>query len=395
MGIPGLPKLISNITDGEAMKQYEFSHFNGMTVGIDTSILVHRTGIGIRGSGQDMTNAAGGLTSHLNGIFYKILKFLENNMTPIFVFDGQPSHLKNKTIKKRTDDKLIATEKLSTVTDEKDYITCFKQSFCPSKDDYVELQIMLDLMGIPYILAPEEADPVLAWLSTRKDKRGNRIIKGVCTEDTDIMVLGAPYVFKNMFGAMSSKNTKVSIMSLRTTLSKMNLTMDQFVDMSVLMGCDYCDRIKTIGPKKSYDLIRSKKNLAGATEYLKNEAKKNKKIDIDKKNIECMFEAADFFKKALDDLDNNDDFVVTNHNIRLRTYQQDELLNFMCVKHNFDTIRIQSMIRRLSIYYNKMNVTRPNKTKVHEMINSETSDYAFLSSDSESSHEHKKKKKIA
>ena len=129
----------------------------------------------------------------------------------------------------------------------------------------------------PYILAPEEADPVLAWLATRKDKRGNRIIKGVCTEDIDIVVFGAPYVFKNMFSAMSEKGTKVSVISLRTTLSKMNLSMDQFVDMSVLMGCDYCTRIKTVGPKKSYDLIRCKKNLKGAVEYLKSEAKKNKK----------------------------------------------------------------------------------------------------------------------
>jgi len=161
--------------------------------------------------------------------------------------------------------------------------------------------------------------------------------------------------------------------------------MDQFVDMSVLMGCDYCDRIKTIGPKKSYDLIRSKKNLSGAIEYLKIEAKQNEKIVVDKKNVKCMFEATIFFKTALDDLDNNDDFIITNHNLRLRTYQHDELLNFMCVKHNFDTIKVQSMIRRLSVYYNKMKVTRANKTKVHEMINSETSDYAFLSdSDSKS-----------
>jgi len=383
MGIPGLPALIKSVTDDEAIKLHSFKHFRGMTVAVDTSILVHKISIGVRSSGKDMTNLEGGLTSHLNGIFYKILFFLENNMTPIFVFDGKPPDLKNRTLNKRKECKIIASDKLKTTIDEEEYVKCFQKSFTPTKNDYLELQIMLDLIGIPYVQAPGEADPVLAWLALRKDKTGNRYVKGVCSNDTDVLTLGAPYMFKNMFESMSkTSNEKVSVISLRATLAKMEFDMDQFVDLCTLMGCDYCERIKTVGPKKSYNLIRSKKNLEGAINQLKIEATKNDKIIIDKKNIKCMFEANKYFKNVLNDLDNNDDFVITEDNLKLRSFQYDELIDFMCVKHNFDVIKIQSMIKRLSIYYGNMNITRPNNKKVHKILKQRSEDYAFLSSES-------------
>lgn len=35
----------------------------------------------------------------------------------------------------------------------------------------------------------------------------------------------------------------------------------QFIDMCILLGCDYCDSIKGIGPKKAVELIQEHKNL--------------------------------------------------------------------------------------------------------------------------------------
>lgn len=390
MGVSGLLDLIKKKSDNVAVVERDFLHFAGMVVGIDTSLLVHRMGAGTRSTGQDMLNAEGGLTSHLNGIAYKILKFLENGMTPIFVFDGKPIDLKNNTTKSRESKKAAAKEKMVSAEGD-DYVTCFRQSFAPTQKDYMELQIMLDLMGIPYIMAPEEADPVLAWLSTRKDKHGNRFIKGICSEDIDMLAFGAPYLFKNMFQAMKD-NSKVSVISLRTTLSKMRMNMNQFVDMVVLMGCDYCERIPTVGPAKAYSTIVAKKNLSGALAQLQEESKKTtSKIKIDPQNAECMHSAAKYFKNVLEDLDNNDKFVVTYHNIRLRQYQEDAFLNFMCVKHNFDVSRIQTMVRRLAACYDKMKVTRQNKVKAHKMIDTDmdltsptVEDYEFLSSSSDS-----------
>lgn len=35
----------------------------------------------------------------------------------------------------------------------------------------------------------------------------------------------------------------------------------QFIDLCILLGCDYCDSIKGIGPKRAMELIKQHRNL--------------------------------------------------------------------------------------------------------------------------------------
>lgn len=56
--------------------------------------------------------------------------------------------------------------------------------------------------------------------------------------------------------------------NLQTILSSMDLTMEQFVDLCILLGCDYCESIRGIGPKKSVELIQRHKSLDGILENL-------------------------------------------------------------------------------------------------------------------------------
>jgi len=283
MGIKGLPKLIETIAGTYAIKTYEFSRFADMKISIDASPMIYQTVISMRSSGKDMKNKKGGLTSHLHGIFYKVLTFLQNNMVPIFVFDGKSPDMKNKTLQKRNDRRLDAETHLKNLTDSEDeeYIKYFKQVFRPTKQDIEECQIMLDLMGIPWITAPGEADVVCAWLAIRHDERGKRYVKGVCSDDSDMLVLGAPYLFKNMLKFMNGKKT-IKVISLRKTLVKMNLTMDQFVDLCILMGCDYCENIKGIGPNTAYKLLHKNDNLENVLKHISKRTNQSKS----KKNLE-------------------------------------------------------------------------------------------------------------
>jgi len=45
--------------------------------------------------------------------------------------------------------------------------------------------------------------------------------------------------------------------------------MDQFIDMCILLGCDYCDPIRGIGPKKALDLVIEHKTIENILESLK------------------------------------------------------------------------------------------------------------------------------
>jgi flap endonuclease-1 len=44
-------------------------------------------------------------------------------------------------------------------------------------------------------------------------------------------------------------------------LEGLQLSHDEFVDLCILLGCDYCDSIKGVGPKTALKLIREYKNI--------------------------------------------------------------------------------------------------------------------------------------
>ena len=76
MGINYIIKLINQYAGSAAVKKYDFSRFDGMTIAVDASSMVYQTVLAVRSSGKDMTNKKGELTSHLHGIIFNILKFL-------------------------------------------------------------------------------------------------------------------------------------------------------------------------------------------------------------------------------------------------------------------------------------------------------------------------------
>ena len=64
-------------------------------------------------SGPDaevLTNEAGEVTSHLQGMFYRTIRMLDNGLKPVFVFDGKPPELKKGELAKRTEKRDKAEE---------------------------------------------------------------------------------------------------------------------------------------------------------------------------------------------------------------------------------------------------------------------------------------------
>lgn len=375
MGIKGLPGLIHHVSKS-AMKEFLFPEFKGLKVAVDGNLMIHQSVIAIRSSGKDMMNEKGEITSHLHGLFHKILAFLQNDMVPIFVFDGKSPNIKNKVLEKRLKRRKDAEKQLKELgeTEGEEYIKHYKQTFRLSQKNMDEALILLDLMGIPYIIAPEEADVVCAWLAARNDPDRKRYVSGVCSDDSDMLVLGAPYLFKNMLKFMN-RNKEITVINLNKTLVGMNLTMDQFRDMSVMLGCDYCDNFKGVGQIKAYKLIHEYKTLEKVIESgVMQDPAASDENNEDKAS--CMIAARNYYKNALKQLDNSNNFVLTDDNLYLRQFQHKELLDFMCTKHNFDIIRIQAGIERLKDYYQRMNITRPNAKKVHKIIDPDISLYS-------------------
>jgi flap endonuclease-1 len=274
MGIKNLLKFLSNYEG--ILKEINDDNFSKQKVAIDISIILYKVIIAIRNTGADLTNKKGEVVSHILGLFNKTIYLLKKNIIPIYVFDGKAPDLKYKVIQERKEIKKKAWEKLETLTNEKEKIKYFKRTVSLSWKQLDECKELLNLMGIPYIEAPEEADSQCAWLVK------NGFASGVLTEDMDILTFGSKRIYRNLG---SYKKTTLEI-NLDDILEKIKLDYDQFIELCILFGCDYCDRIKDISAEDLYETYIKFKDINKTLEYLK----KNKYMVPEINNIDTIKE---------------------------------------------------------------------------------------------------------
>ena len=251
MGIKNMLKFL-NTNYPQLIKKISVNDFQGEKIAIDISILLYQVIIAIRNSGADMMNQQGDVTSHILGLFNKTIILLKMNILPIYVFDGKPPAFKEKVIQNRRNIKQRALNKLSdTELSESDKIKYFKRTVTISKKQIDECKELLTLMGIPYVMAPEEADSQCAQLV----KEG--IANSVLTEDMDILTFGAGTIYRNL---ASYKKEQLKI-DLSEILSTLDLTYDQFIELCILFGCDYTDKIIDVNPDTLYKYYHMNKNM--------------------------------------------------------------------------------------------------------------------------------------
>ena len=60
----------------------------------------------------------------------------------------------------------------------------------PTNEMYGECQELLQMFGLPYIIAPMEAEEQCAWLDEEK------LVDGVLTDDNDVFLFGGQHVYR-------------------------------------------------------------------------------------------------------------------------------------------------------------------------------------------------------
>ena len=109
-------------------------------------------------------------------------------------------------------------------------------------------------MGVPVVQAASEAEATCASMN----KAG--LVYGVGTEDMDALTFGSVRMLRHLHKSDAQKLPIMEI-NLAIALEELDMTMDQFVDVCILCGCDYSDSIRGIGPKKALELIKKYKNI--------------------------------------------------------------------------------------------------------------------------------------
>ena len=292
MGIKNL-RVILNQNCKNAINVRKLNVYSGMKIAIDLSIFLYKY----------LYNN----NDHIEGLTRLILRLLKNRITPLFVFDGIPPEEKNITLQERKEKKEILVLKKTiieySIKSDKNNIDEFKEDinniilnknnnfkldndeirdlFHKTKDEleyeydkikkkiiYVTLyhietsKKLFDLFGIPYIHENCEAESLMSLLSK------NNIVQACISEDMDTLPCGTTLLLKNFCADKSI----VEEYCLDGILSNLELTQDEFIDVCILCGCDYTEKINLLGPVSALKIIKKYKNIEA---FLKENTKYN------------------------------------------------------------------------------------------------------------------------
>ncbi|CAG9838327.1 unnamed protein product [Diabrotica balteata] len=328
MGILNLTKLLADVAP-QALKDYELKNYFGRKIAVDASMCLYQFLIAVRAEGAQLTSADGETTSHLLGTFHRTIRLVENGVKPVYVFDGKPPDLKSGELNKRQEKRNEAQAALAKATEAGDAaeIDKFNRRLVKvTKQHSQEVKQLLTMMGIPYVDAPCEAEAQCAALV----KAGK--VYATATEDMDALTFGSKVLVRHMTFSEARK-MPIQEIHLDKVLTGLDLTQEQFIDLCILLGCDYTDSIRGIGPKRAIELIQKHKSIENIIQN----------IDKDKYPIpeNWNYEGArELFKNpevsGVDDIE-----------LKWGEPDEEELVKYLCGDKNFSEDRVRNGCKKL------------------------------------------------
>jgi flap endonuclease-1 len=211
--------------------------------------------------GSPLQDSHGRVTSHLSGLFYRTTRLITDYAIElIFVFDGKPPALKfaeiarRRSIKERYDAEHAAALEMGDLAQAYSKATMTSRLTREMTDEAREL---LRLMGIPVVQAPSEGEAQASHMAATGS------VWAAGSKDYDCLLFGAPRLLR--FLTISGKEFLPSKGAFRaitpelidapSLLAHYNLTREQLVDLAILVGTDFNDGVKGIGPKKALKLV--------------------------------------------------------------------------------------------------------------------------------------------
>lgn len=108
-----------------------------------------------------------------------------------------------------------------------------------------DVQELLKKFGIPFITAPMEAEAQCAELFHLG------LVDGIITDDSDCFLFGGSKVYKNMF----NQKQYVECYMMEDIEAKLGLDQTKLIELALLLGSDYTEGIKSIGPVLAVEIL--------------------------------------------------------------------------------------------------------------------------------------------
>lgn len=328
MGILSLTKLLADVAP-QALKENELKTYFGRKVAIDASMCLYQFLIAVRAEGAQLTSSDGETTSHLLGTFHRTIRLIENGIKPVYVFDGKPPEMKSGELGKRQEKRVEAQKALDKATEAGDAaeIDKFNRRLVKvTKQHALEVKELLKIMGVPYIDAPCEAEAQCAAMV----KAG--VVYATATEDMDALTFGSKVLLRHLTFSEARK-MPIQEIHLDKVLEGLELKQEEFIDLCILLGCDYTDSIRGIGPKRAIELIQKHKTIEN---ILKN-------IDREKYIVPENWN----YEGARDLFMNPEVSDVLDNELKWGEPNEDELIKYLCGDKNFSEDRVRNGCKKL------------------------------------------------
>ncbi|KAJ7792408.1 hypothetical protein B0H14DRAFT_2931372, partial [Mycena olivaceomarginata] len=129
----------------------------------------------------------------------------------------------------------------------------------PTAQTYEESKELLRTMGVPCIdtAGTYEAEALAASLVI------NGFADFVASEDTDVVIYEAPLI-RNI----TNRHGPLMLLSGLEIRTAMELDRSSFIDFALLLGTDFSQRIKNVGPVRALKFIQQHKSIERVIEYL-------------------------------------------------------------------------------------------------------------------------------
>ena len=197
-----------------------------------------------------------------------------------------------------------------------------------------DAKTVLDLLGIPHIQAPEEGEAQAAYLARKGD------VWAANSRDYDSVLFAAPrlvrYVTISGQEFLPSKGTSrpliPEIIELEQLLKALEISREQLIDLAILVGTDFNQGIKGVGPKTALKLIKKYGTLKNLPpEY-------QEQLPAETQDIRNLF----LNPPVTDDFDLN-----------FKGLNENGLRQFLCAERGFSPDRVDLAVKRMRGFYSQ------------------------------------------
>jgi flap endonuclease-1 len=286
-------------------------------------------------TGQPLRDHRGRVTSHLSGLLYRTLSYLEAGIEPVYVFDGPHPDFKARTVAQRRQRRETARLKWEEAVRAGEPAIRYAQAAGGVDNPIVQGGMgLLDLMGVPWIQAPSEGEAQCAWMCRQ------RMVYATASQDYDSLLFGSSRLVRNLSTSGKRKlpgrneyvAVKPELIDLREVLTTLGLNRQQLIVVGSLIGTDYHKGIRGIGPKKALQLVQEKRTL------------RNVMASVDFAGGIDIRQVYDFFLNPP-----HTDVVA----LKRRRPATEKLLEFLIAQHDFKPERMEKAVQRLLDTCNK------------------------------------------